>query len=107
MLAYDAALALGLAIGSAYGGTDAVPDKGTVLYGLSTLGTQYGTTGVMEFTGGREPHESAGKPVMLIQVPRGPGDQTLAGLCGRLTELVPPEAACPDADLRGAQEGGT
>lgn len=104
MLAYDATLALGLAIGSAYGGTDSLPDKGTVLYGLGTLGTQYGTTGVIEFTRGREPHESVGKAVMLVQVPeRAVGqaeEQRLVGLCGRLTEQMPPQSACPDAELR-------
>ncbi|MGN9786992.1 ABC transporter substrate-binding protein [Nonomuraea sp. ZG12] len=105
MLAYDATLALGLAIGSAYGGTGSLPDKGTVLYGLGALGTQYGTTGVIEFTRGRVPHESVGKAVMLVQVPeRAVGqakEQRLVGLCGRLTELVPPRPACPDAALRG------
>ncbi|WP_336216402.1 ABC transporter substrate-binding protein [Nonomuraea sp. LPB2021202275-12-8] len=108
MLAHDAALALGLAVGSAYGGTDALPDKGTVLYGLGTLGTQYGTTGVIEFTRGREPHESTDKPVMLVQVPKRavgePGEQVLVGLCGRLTELTPPRSACPDAGLREGEE---
>ncbi|WP_049563223.1 hypothetical protein [Nonomuraea sp. SBT364] len=97
MLAHDAALALGLAIGSAPG---PLPDKGTVLYGLSTMGTQYGTTGVIEFTGGRDPHESADKPVMLVQV----GEElTLAGMCGRLTEVEPGRAVCPDAGLRAAR----
>ncbi|MEU4579407.1 ABC transporter substrate-binding protein [Nonomuraea sp. ATR24] len=98
MLAHDAALALGLAIAAAPG---PVPDKGTVLFGLSTMGTQYGTTGVIEFTGGRELHESAGKPVMLIQVGQEP---KLVGVCGRLTEVGPSLADCPDRALRGADD---
>ncbi|MDA0635043.1 ABC transporter substrate-binding protein [Nonomuraea sp. MCN248] len=119
MLAYDAALALGLAVGSADGGTrvagqDApgkapVPDKGMVLYGLSTLGRQYGTTGVIEFTRGRGPHESADKPVMLVHLPRSePGrqaGQVLVGMCGNLTEVAPPESLCPDPGLREDDNG--